>query len=314
MVLTLSLCSCTKELGISRKNEATSQSTNTTTTSGTEKTDGSETAGPETDEVVSGLTPIYDNTAVISAYESKDTSSLDEKQLAVYNAAVSAIAEFYTDEMSDEEIILAAHDWIVTHTTYDENMLLAVPKQSPDTENPYGLLISHQAICMGYTTTFQLFMDMLGVESVIVRGSSDGEEHAWNMVNLDGEWYHVDVTWDDFIPDPDNRPPLHLYCFVTDELMKIKHVWDPDTVPEATDDSKVYFKTHGKYAATKEEAEALLNEAYNIGLTYAEIMYDASAKRELNKFKENDIVSFAHAYQYWLNDFNDYIVIIYWLS
>ena len=256
-----------------------------------------------------GLTPIYDNTAVVEAYRSGDTSKLDKKQLAIYNAAINAIVEFYSDGMSDEDIVIAVHDWLVVNMTYDTNMLLPIlSHQTKDSENPYGALIKGQAICMGYTTTFQLFMDMLGIESVIVRGSNGVEEHAWNMVRLDDEWYHVDVTWDDFVPDEKGRPAFHIYTLVPDYVMGSDHIWDRSTAPTATADDRIYYKTHGLYAETEAENAAILEAAKNSGQKYAEIMTPS----------ESEVTNYL--YTYWVNRFgyfseiNRYVVTIYWLT
>lgn len=250
-----------------------------------------------------GLTPIYDNTAVLEAYRSGDTSGLDDKQLVVLNGAKEAIGEFYTEDMTPEEIIIAAHDWLVTTTVYDEQMMLPVPVRTPDTENPYGVFTLHQAICMGYTTTFQLFMDILGVESMIVRGNALEEEHAWNMVCLDGEWYHVDCTWDDFVPDDEGRPPFHTYTLVPDYVMDVQHIWDHDSAPSATAEDRIYFKTHGTYAATAEECSALLIQANSEKQRYSELMLDSV-----------DYITFDCTEQYWVHDFGKYAVITYWMQ
>ncbi len=276
---------------------------------------GSVTADAESGTVPSesgdNLTPVYDDSAVVSAYLNGELLGLDEKQTEIYNAAVEAIGEFYLDRMSDEETVIAAHDWIVTHISYDENMLLAIPKQTEDSENPYGALIKHQAICMGYTTTFQLFMDMLGIESVIVHGTADDEEHAWNLVCLEDKWYHVDTTWDDFVPDEENRPAFHLYCLVTDSVMEVSHIWNKGAFPEANSDDLIYYKTHGRYAKTADEAADMLNETYKSGVKFADIMYDRVTQSDGSISLED--VSFFKSYQYWLNDFGDYIVIVYWM-
>lgn len=249
------------------------------------------------------LTPIYDNSAILEAYRSGDTAALDEKQLAILDGAKEAIATFYDEGMTQEEIVIAAHDWIVTTTVYDENMLLPVPQRSPDTENPYAVFTIHQAICMGYTTTFQLFMDMLGVESVIVRGSALDEEHAWNMVKLDGEWYHVDCTWDDFVPDENGRPAFHTYTLVPDYVMDVLHIWEHDSAPTATAEDRIFFKAHGTYAATAEECSALLVQASENNQRYAELMLNSS-----------DYLTFDCTAQYWVHDFGKYIVVTFWMQ
>ena len=252
-------------------------------------------------DIKSELTPIYDTDPISEAYRSGDDSKLSDKDKEIYYAAVAAIGNFHNDGMSEMETVIAAHDWIVTHTTYDKGMLLPIPEHSPDSVNPYGVLINGESICMGYTTTFHMFMDMLGVESVIVRGSSDGEEHAWNMVKLGEKWYHVDVTWDDFIPDEPDRQAFHLYTLVTDSVMKDMHVWDDSATEPADDDSLIYYKIKGLYADTKDEVEQILNATYESGAKTAEVMTPNSG-----------VQVFKNVSSYWIVELGEYTVTLYW--
>lgn len=109
-----------------------------------------------------------------------------------------------------------------------------------DSDNPYGVLICHTGNCWGYSSTFQLFMDMLGIECITVYGTPNngGVEHAWNMVRLDGEWYCVDVAWD----DPIGGSPGHTYFNVTSEYLRKGsiHHWDEASVPEAAGTDYAY--------------------------------------------------------------------------
>ena len=63
----------------------------------------------------------------------------------------------------------------------------------------YGALVNNSAICSGYSSAFQYLCEKLGVYSIYVIGEAGGnrEAHAWNIVYLDGAYYHVDVTWMD---------------------------------------------------------------------------------------------------------------------
>ena len=68
--------------------------------------------------------------------------------------------------------------------------------------NAYGALINRRAVCEGYARAFKYVLDELKIPCVIVCGiaeNKDGqrESHAWNYVYLKGEWYAIDVTWDD---------------------------------------------------------------------------------------------------------------------
>jgi len=62
-----------------------------------------------------------------------------------------------------------------------------------------------QAVCQGYALAFKLCMDILGIESKVILGMTPEGKHAWNAVKLDGEWYYIDVTWDDPVPDAEGK-------------------------------------------------------------------------------------------------------------
>ena len=108
----------------------------------------------------------------------------------------------------------------------------------PLTGQDGAALVEGFAVCSGYSSSFQLLATLAGLECITVRGEANmiREEHAWNMVRLDGEWYCVDVTWDD--PSGLGRVSeelKHRYFNVTGEFMRAtRHYWDEDGVPEAT--------------------------------------------------------------------------------
>ena len=188
--------------------------------------------------------PVYDDSAILQSFKTGDMSALGEKDKAILEAAVRVLSETVTEDMSDFEKEHAVHDYMITHASYDEDAIEG--HADPDSVNPYGLLINGKATCMGYSTTFSLFMDMLGIENTIVSGAHgySTEEHAWNMVRLSDEWYCVDVTWDDPIGSPFTKQNIHddrymmnaahKYFNVTSEFMRdTDHQWDYYNVPEA---------------------------------------------------------------------------------
>ena len=123
---------------------------------------------------------------------------------------------------------------------YDPGALSNNPRGEPmpDNDNPYGFLTGRKGICLGYASTFQLMMDLSGIECLTVRGMSHGgtAEHAWNLVKLDGEWYAVDTTWDDPVASFQvSEGTAHLYFNVTDTFLRQRdHQWDASSVPAAT--------------------------------------------------------------------------------
>ncbi len=258
-------------------------------------------------DIIAERTPIYDNTAVVSAYKSGDASALSEFDKAIYDAAVAGISAFYRDGMSDTEIILAAHDYITTLCTYDVDELALIPARSENSESPYGALINKRAICMGYTTSFQMFMDMLGVESIIVRGQAQDEEHAWNMVHIGEKWYHVDCTWDDYVPDYEGRPAVHIFYMLTDGAAEVEHIWDRESAPKADSEELNYYRVNNLFAESDEQIEKILTAAAEKGLTEAEF----AIPKEYNtvnmyfpSFKGGIV------YNYWPVEFDTYKVVV----
>ena len=132
-----------------------------------------------------------------NADDSLNRAVVDER-LSVLDAALNKGLECIVPGMSDVEKVLAVHDYIATVCDYDqEGYLDYINGKTPDedTFNMYGVLIKNKAVCQGYAEAFCAFMQKLGLESYIV--TSDPMNHAWNLVKLNGNWFHVDITWDD---------------------------------------------------------------------------------------------------------------------
>ena len=186
----------------------------------------------------------YDPAGIQKAWHSGDDTGLSNKNKLILDACTEVIGALIDKNMSDYEKELTIHDWIIDWMAYDEETLSNSPnaKPDPDNDNPYGALYHKKAICSGYTSTFQLFMDLLGIECITIHGTYTltGEEHAWNMVRIDGEWYCVDCTWDDPIGTHIQAAAKHEYFNVPSWYMKAtRHQWDESVTPVA-DADKLY--------------------------------------------------------------------------
>ncbi len=112
-----------------------------------------------------------------------------------YEAAVSALLKQAEGLPTSMEKALVLHDAIALSCEYDE--------AAADTEvfpfNAYGCLVDKKAVCQGYALAYKDLLDRLGIDCIVV--ASEEMNHAWNMIKLDTSWYHVDITWDDPVPD-----------------------------------------------------------------------------------------------------------------
>jgi len=189
---------------------------------------------------------LYRPRTIITAWKSGNASSLSQKNRIIFEACAFVINTVIRSGMSDYEKELAIHDWIIDWASYDTEAKSNAPnaKPDPDNENPYSVLINKKGICSGFTSTFQLFMDLVDVECITVNGTANyGNEHAWNMVRIDGEWYCVDVTWNNPTASGniDPQATAHRYFNVTSQFMwDSSHRWDRSTTPEATA-PKLYY-------------------------------------------------------------------------
>lgn len=182
----------------------------------------------------------YDEDRLLTAWETGSWSELADRDREILDKCQEVIASVAGPELPAYERELAIHDWMIAWAEYDRNSLdhAAGDWTDPDFETPYGLLIRRTGICRGYASTFQLFMKLIGIPCVTVEGMSHGgsDEHAWNLVELDGEWYCVDVTWDDPVANgPVSETVAHRYFNVTSEFLRQNdHQWDETQAAEAT--------------------------------------------------------------------------------
>jgi transglutaminase/protease-like cytokinesis protein 3 len=59
----------------------------------------------------------------------------------------------------------------------------------------YGALVEQKAVCSGIAMAYKMLLDMAGVPNLLISGTSAGGAHMWNLVYIDNQWLHVDVTW-----------------------------------------------------------------------------------------------------------------------
>ena len=171
---------------------------------------------------------IYDTSAVAEAYKSGDKDGLSEEDAYILKQATKAIKEIIKDDMTDYEKEKAVYDYMYDVTSFDDGSLSAIESTGEFAHTPYGFFKEHSTICVGNATTFKLFMDMLDIDCKLIHSTSNGE-HAWNIVKLDDDWYHVDLTFD----SPDSKEPAYTYFNVPDAAKNTgDYPWDRSEFPE----------------------------------------------------------------------------------
>lgn len=115
---------------------------------------------------------------------------------------------------SDYKKVRGAYEYIISHCRYDDGFM---------DQSCYSVLALGRGVCAGYSCALNLILHELGIESIYVKGLSEGEPHAWNMVRLGGDWYHVDCTYG----DPETREQLSMisydYLLLSDDDISVDH-------------------------------------------------------------------------------------------
>lgn len=112
---------------------------------------------------------------------------------------------------------LYLHDYITTHGQYDTVSTVDAGNNIDERRrDAYGMLIDGIGVCQGYTLAYRLLLDRVGIKSGTV--TSDSMNHVWNLIQIDGHWYHVDVTWDDPTEDRIGQSQHVYFCLSEDKL------------------------------------------------------------------------------------------------
>ncbi len=126
-------------------------------------------------------------------------SNPDKRYEAAKQEAKRRVAQIIDDAMSLEEKITAIHDNIIATTSYEEEQAEA----NSELFQASGVLLDGVGVCSGYSRAFMLMAKEAGIEAVYV--SASAMNHGWNYVRGASGWRHIDITWDDPVPDEAGR-------------------------------------------------------------------------------------------------------------
>ncbi|KIR01937.1 Transglutaminase-like predicted protease domain fused ChW-repeat and cell-adhesion domain protein [Lachnospiraceae bacterium TWA4] len=213
----------------------------------------------EDDVTIASNYVIRSTTQISDAYKSKQTERLSDKDKETLTMATAVLDEIIKDGMSDYEKEKAVYDWMIKNLkTNKEGLLSVIPTTTQDSDNPYGTLKYHNAVCVGYAVTFRMFMQMLDIDCHVVHNTD--KIHSWDLVELDGEWYHVDVYTD---ITNENNSTFNL----NDTMMMTNQTWDTTYFPSAVGIKYNYAYQNSVVVKTFDEVLKKLYEAMEKGET-----------------------------------------------
>ena len=149
------------------------------------------------------ITPVYDGgyDAAMKKYD------------AFYDAAQRLLCMFRQEkDLMDLETVLLIHDYLAANYEYDDEFATG-----NDMYTAYGLLVNGKAVCQGYAEAFAYLANEMGIICGLC--SSKTMNHAWNIVEIDGQEYHLDVTFDDPVYDR-GGPVYHTNMLLSSDALK----------------------------------------------------------------------------------------------
>jgi transglutaminase-like putative cysteine protease len=154
--------------------------------------------------------------------ESKEeTDAVDEKVEQIVDKLIEP-------DMTEYQKVKTIHDYIVNHVKY------VLRDNGRESNTAYSALFDGESACYGYSMLAFKMLKQAGIDAHIVTGKAISDfnggkpiGHAWNLVKVKGNWYHMDATFDDPIGPTDAQKPFYDYFLISDKRIKKNHFWNP---------------------------------------------------------------------------------------
>lgn len=169
-------------------------------------------------------------------------------------AAADEIIKTVPQDASEYETIKYIYESLVNQVDYVEN--------APDNQNIYSALVNKKTVCAGYAKANQYLLNKLGIYCAYVTGTAKGSAHAWNIVQCDGNYYYVDVTWADPLFAGGARPAdgemVYDYLCCSETVIAGTHVAESGIDYPVCDSNDLnYYEMNGISFASPEKEELL---------------------------------------------------------
>lgn len=211
-------------------------------------------------------------------YSDSDIYAFDQQLERVVRDFCS---RYITPQMTDYQKEKAIHDFLVNTVTYAHEAVYN-PHGSDYAFNVLGALLKRHAVCWGISCAFKLLCDYCKVKSFVVIGDiipKQGDAgHAWNMVKLEGESYHVDVTWD--IKERGDISYCYDYLNLSDKLIKINHTWSSKLYPACTSIKLNYYYINRLFVKTLPDLSNFIASKLRANERYIAVKYVANLPSE----------------------------------
>lgn len=192
-------------------------------------------------------------------------------------AKVNSIIDGLPQNAGEYEKELFIHDWLIDNCAYK-----TAQEEYGIEHTAYGAIVNGEANCEGYSRAAQLLMYACGVDNYVVSGQAVNEggtqNHMWNIVKVDGEWYNADITWDDPVSNGEEGVPNHFYFNLTDDEISKTHTADISDKNPCVSTAANYFVRSGRMfevydSQARAEIAKLIADCANSGYGSAEFRF-----------------------------------------
>lgn len=189
--------------------------------------------------------------AISDAYISGDDSKLSDEDKKTLDMAKKVLKKVIKKDMTVYQKEEAVYNWMFKNIGQGSGSVVALPGTSGENYTPASVLSGRNAVCVGYATTFRMFMHMLGLECHVVHN----DYHSWDLVQLDdGAWYHTDIYSDV------SASSQYRNFNMTDDIARTEHDWESSCLPVADGIKYSYPVQHHKQLKTIYEVPAQLKK------------------------------------------------------
>ena len=211
----------------------------------------------------------------LQSYLEETFDKYEDKNCAFMSEFIDKFSSFVvnkvtTSSMSNVQKAVRLHQWILDYTTYDPDVKeydrLKSEGKTPDEKlNDHRNHVwssvflfqkdidndgekEHVSVCEGYAKCYEILMIKANIPTYYVKGENKDKKlsgHGWNLVYLDGSWYHVDVTWDDIQYDNNRKQNRYLNFLCGDNTFSNNghgdFIWSLPENPDAAIRANNYY-------------------------------------------------------------------------
>lgn len=190
----------------------------------------------------------------------------DAAEAARRQSLIDAAVDLKMNELigsDDYETVRAVYEYLILSTDYSMD--------SPDNQNICSVFLDKKSVCNGYAKAAQYLLNYCGIPCIIVNGTASEGAHAWNIVEINGAYYHMDATWGDpsyYSTDNEEKsgaPDIDYsyLCVTTEEISRNHRIDTMFVMPECSARQDNYFVREGLflYGYEKERIQEIFDAA-----------------------------------------------------